>query len=275
MPTKQQGVKNAYNYSKSALGSVLDCGKDLFYRVLTETSIDWRKILCSSTKRLWSKIQSEGSAGGDGIRCLMVDDTDFPKRGSHTEAIGKVFSHVEHRMVLGFKALFLAITDGKSQLLLDFAIVAKRGSKKSGRKYSRKLKCHYIVVNALLASTEVRLFLSRRGERSDWSLLLTTDTSLDFDSQIACTTITAMQYNILSTALRFSDYETIGGLFRDAVQQSTELSITDRIWDAILEIVYAMSVCFNLPDDEILDIIVNNSTPLDNVINIYTLKFAS
>lgn len=42
----------------------------------------------------------------------MVDDTDYPKRGIQTEMIGKVFSHVEHKMILGFKGLFLGITDG-------------------------------------------------------------------------------------------------------------------------------------------------------------------
>ena len=413
-------VKNAYRYAGSAMESIVRCGKDVFYRFLSNGENDWRKILYSASKRLWAKIQSEGTASGHGITCLMIDDTDFPKRGGvHTEAIGKVFSHVTHKMILGFKGLFLGITDGKSQMLLDFALVGEKGrkgdhgmrkdqlgeryskerregcpvmerlkeydrskialavemirraislgmrfrymladswftcaevvrfvrsrrigchylgmakmgktkydvngkmmtareivsshgTKKTGRRYSRGLRCHYITVDASLDGVDVRLFLSRRGDRSDWTLLLTTDTSIDFAeacrtysmrwslevvfkdskqnlglgkyqvrdfaSQIACTSITALQYNLLSTALRFSDYETLGGLFRDAVQNSTELSVTDHIWDATLEIVYTISECFNIPDDEILDIIVNKTVSLENVINIYTLKYAS
>lgn len=199
--------------------------------------------------------------------------------------------------------------DVNGKMMTAREIVSSHGTKKTGRRYSRGLRCHYITVDASLDGVDVRLFLSRRGDRSDWTLLLTTDTSIDFAeacrtysmrwslevvfkdskqnlglgkyqvrdfaSQIACTSITALQYNLLSTALRFSDYETLGGLFRDAVQNSTELSVTDRIWDAILEIVYAISECFNIPDDEILDIIVNKTVSLENVINIYTLKYAS
>ena len=42
-------------------------------------------------------------------------------------------------------------------------------------------------------------------------------------SLIAMAAITAMQYNILSTAKRFSDYETNGGLFMDATKGSVDL----------------------------------------------------
>ena len=71
------------------------------------------------------------ASGQTGPVCLMVDDTDFPKRGFQTELIGKVFSHVTHSMILGFKALFLGITDGRSQMLLDFSLVGEEGKKKN------------------------------------------------------------------------------------------------------------------------------------------------
>jgi hypothetical protein len=57
----------------------------------------------------------------------MVDDTDYPKRGIQTELIGKIYSHVTHSMMLGFKGLFIGITDGISQMLLDFALVGEEG----------------------------------------------------------------------------------------------------------------------------------------------------
>lgn len=59
----------------------------------------------------------------------MVDDTDYPKRGIQTELIGKIYSHVIHSMMLGFKGLFIGITDGMSQMLLDFALVGEAGKK--------------------------------------------------------------------------------------------------------------------------------------------------
>mgnify|MGYP002869946962 CR=1 FL=1 len=240
-------VKNAYRYAGSAMESIVRCGKDVFYRFLANEATDWRKILYSSATRLWPKIRREGAGSASGTVCLMVDDTEFPKRGVHTEAIGKVFSHVTHRMILGFKGLFLGITDGKSQLLIDFALVGEKGKKGDHGLKKEQLEARLSKDRRKGCATEARL--------------------KEYDqSKIALA--------IEMTALRFSDYETIGGLFRDAVQGSTELSVTDRIWDAILEIVYAMSKCFDLPDDEILNIILDKSTSLNNVMNIYTLKYA-
>ena len=34
-------------------------------------------------------------------------------------------------MILGFKALFLGITDSRSQMLLDFSLVGEEGKKKN------------------------------------------------------------------------------------------------------------------------------------------------
>lgn len=39
--------------------------------------------------------------------------------------------------------------------------------------------------------------------------------SRDFDAQIAHTSICMIQYNLLSVAKRFTDYETLGELFRN------------------------------------------------------------
>ena len=95
------------------------------------------------------------------------------------------------------------------------------------------------------------------------------------DATSAMTAITAMQYNILSTAKRFSDYETIGGLFMDATKGSVELTLTERIWDMILEIVREIAECFNIEDEQILDMLVNRSDKLSHFVEIYQLKLAS
>ena len=411
-------IKNAYNYSSSILCSLFDCKKDVFYRFLSNESHDWRKILRTVSTQLWSKTQEEGMPNSDAPVCLMVDDTDFPKRGIQTELIGKVYSHVTHAMILGFKALFLGITDGKTQMLLDFCLVGEKGKEgnynlkqkqldarfskertdgcatakrleeydtskitlmtemikrvikqkihfdyvladswfacaevikfitsrhtkchylgmikmgktkyiykgkeltaeqlaqrfnrpKHGRKWSRQLGCYYITVDVRFAGRNVRLFFTRRNKKSEWNGIITTNTTLsfkeayriysmrwslevvfkegkqnlglgkyqmrNFSSQIACTAITAMQYNLLSIAKRFSDYETIGGLFRDVVLSGQELSVTDRIWDALLELVQEIAQCFNIEDEDIFDMLVNRSDKLNHFVNFYQLKQA-
>jgi hypothetical protein len=99
--------------------------------------------------------------------------------------------------------------------------------------------------------------------------------SKNFSSQIAMTVITAMQYNLLSTAKRFSDYETVGGLFNDAVKGSVELTLTERIWDMILEMVCMIAECFNIEDEEIFDTLLNRSDKLSHFVGLYQLKLAS
>ena len=158
------------------------------------------------------------------------------------------------------------------------------------------------------AGRNVRLFFTRRNKKSEWNGIITTNTTLsfkeayriysmrwslevvfkegkqnlglgkyqmrNFSSQIACTAITAMQYNLLSIAKRFSDYETIGGLFRDVVLSGQELSVTDRIWDALLELVQEIAQCFNIEDEDIFDMLVNRSDKLNHFVNFYQLKQA-
>lgn len=97
----------------------------------------------------------------------------------------------------------------------------------------------------------------------------------NFTSQIACTAITAMQYNLLSIAKRFSDYETIGGLFRDAVLCGQQLSVTERIWGALLESVQEIAQCFGIEDEDIFDTLVNRSDKFYHFVQFYQLKQVS
>ena len=142
---------------------------------------------------------------------------------------------------------------------LSAPALVKLGKKLKLQKYSRKLKCYYIMFDATFGGVPVRIFLVRRTQHGKWNGLLTTDTAMDFfkawriysrrwaldvvfkdcktnlgfgkcqstcfASQIAAATLCCLQYNILSVAKRFSDYETIGGLFRDISKETVQLSV--------------------------------------------------
>ena len=94
-------------------------------------------------------------------------------------------------------------------------------------------------------------------------------------SQMACTAITAMQYNILATTRRFSSYETIGGLFCEVTRNSAELTITERIWGMIIDIVSEIAQCLEIEDKKIFETLINRSDKLQHFIQIYELKMAS
>ena len=55
----------------------------------------------------------------------------------------------------------------------------------------------------------------------------------NFASQIAATSLTALQYNILSLVKRFAAYETMARLFEDVTKDSLKLSVAERIWGAM------------------------------------------
>lgn len=122
------GVRNIFRTKESAVSVLMDARKDVFYRFLKNPAITWRKALWSISAQLWNKIRLRTDSQNEEC-CLILDDTDFHKTGRAMENIGRVFSHLEHKCILGFKCLMLAVTDGKSQLLLDFSIVGEPGKK--------------------------------------------------------------------------------------------------------------------------------------------------
>ncbi len=160
--------------------------------------------------------------------------------------------------------------------------LVKKGKKEKLKKYSRRLRCYYIRYDAVFGGIKVRIFLTRRTNHGSWNGLLTTDTEIEFAkaweiysrrwalevvfkdcktylgfgkcqsrtfaAQIAAATLCAIQYNLLSTARRFSDYETIGGLFREACGDSIQVSVAQQIWGVLQELVNAIADAFGLLD---------------------------
>ena len=381
-------------------------------------SLDWRKILYRINLQLIGKIavRADSCSGKDPV-CLIVDDSDLPKTGKKIERIGRIFSHVTHRSIIGFKALFLCRTDGKTQTVLDFSLHGEEGSRpekpfgmtreqrrkqyhrdrketeavqerieeytrnkiqkaidmvrraiKEGirfdylisdswftctdivrfiksrhamchflgmikmaktkyryqrkmrsakemvkllqtRKeirYSRRLKCYYGQAEVELSGMTVKLFFCRRTRNGEWTGLLTTNTKLDFfeayhiysmrwsvevffkeakgllglgksqsrdfASQIASISITVLQYNILGTVKRFKSYETIGGLFHQATDGVVQLSVTERIWGILQELVMIIAEAFQIDDERVMDTLINRSETFKHFINLDNLE---
>lgn len=189
--------------------------------------------------------------------------------------------------------------------------LVRLGKKLKLKKYSRKLGCQYIVFDATFGGVDVRLFLIRRTDRGKWNGLLTTDVSKEMDvfkawrtysmrwalevvfkdckthlgfgkcqstsfaSQIASATLCCLQYNLLSVGRRFTDYETIGGLFREISAETIQLSVAEQIWGILQELVTAIATVFGLLDEEVYDVVINHSDELAHIAKFYNLKSAS
>ena len=411
-------VRNAYRYSGSALSRLFTCEKDMFYRFMNDGHIMWRQLLYAVNRRLIRKIQRESTATGKKPVCLIIDDTDAPKTGKTGEMLGKIFSHLQHKSILGYKCLTLLMSDGVSQLMLDFSLhgedgknpdrkqgltqkerdarftenhdgqtvaervaeygqdkvscaiemvkhaikkgirfdyllcdswftcaafvklitsrhikchllgMAKMGKtkyhteygdlnakqlvkllqKKGLTKHNATLRCTFCQIDARFAGTTVRLFFSKRGRNGQWNVLLTTDTSLTFlkayriyamrwatevaygdckrllnlgkcqsvhfSAQIASFTITMIQYNILCTIKRFEDYETLGELFAQVTDDTLELSVTDRIWELILDVILDIAEMISADASELLSAVVDGNPKFHKLYNLYKLKAA-
>ena len=125
-------VKDAYSFGSSALGKIFNIGKDVFYRFMCNDDVNWRNIMYLINLQLIRRISNRSD--NKKIRkpvCLIADDTDLPKTGAQIELIGRIYSHVKNISILGFKGLFLARTDGKTQTILDFSLNGENGKNPS------------------------------------------------------------------------------------------------------------------------------------------------
>ena len=57
-------------------------------------------------------------------------------------------------------------------------------------------------------------------------------------------------------------------------KDSLELSITERIWGVLQEVVIAIATIFGLNDEDIYDAIINRTEEMNHICDIYKLKLA-
>lgn len=102
-------------------------GKDAFYSIKNNPWTDWRVIVMTMVMRFQTLKKHSIPSVRNGIRCLIADDTAMQKRGKTMEGISKIWDHVFHRSILGFKGLFLAFWDGVSFIPVDFSLHNEKG----------------------------------------------------------------------------------------------------------------------------------------------------
>ena len=375
------GSMNVWTLYQSGYSFLTEAQKDTFYRLKNNIDINWRQVLYEFCKRFRTLVKQKGTAIGNGIKCLIIDDSCMSKTGEKIENMGKIWDHVIGKSVLGFKFMACAFWDGVSLIPLDFSLHREKGRNKKmpygmkkrvlqkqskkerrkgsagekrkkecdtnkiksgiqmikravkhgfvpdyvlsdswffclkllqavralkkckvhlismckigkvnfesmGKEYSagqllkhlqgnkkrcRKVNSYYIECTVNYKGETLKLFFSRFSKRSKWRLLVTTDTSLsyikaieiyqirwsievmfkelkqylhiekcqslDFDAQIADTTIRMIQYLILTFKKRFDDYETLGELFRQSKETIQETVLAERLWLLFLAIV--------------------------------------
>lgn len=106
--------------------------KDTYYRALANQKLDWRNLLLLFVKR-YLFLDGDFTATGDGLKCLLFDDTDIVKRGKKIEGVSKNYDHVDHRFIFGYKLLVAGYWNGSVFIPVDFSFHRENKNNKKNR----------------------------------------------------------------------------------------------------------------------------------------------
>jgi hypothetical protein len=99
--------------------------KDVYYRLLANSSYNWRSLLSLSSLKILSllhKIQDSKA-----IKVFIIDDTVEDKVGKNIEgSCDSIYSNKEKRKIRGLNIVSLNYSDGFSNFMLDFAIAMNK-----------------------------------------------------------------------------------------------------------------------------------------------------
>ncbi len=189
-----------------------------------------------------------------------------------------------------------------ADILLEMGYKVKRIKK---TKRSKLLGYYYGEIIVDFKGIEVKLYFCKTSKKGNWNGIMTTNTELtfeqaykiystrwsievffkeckqhlglgkcqsqDFDAQIAATTLCMIQYNLLSVAKRFSDYETLGELFRATQKDSLQITISEKIWMIIIELVSHLSEILNLDSETLMENLFSENEQLTKYLNFKAL----
>lgn len=125
-------VKGFSHYATSVMNKMFGGKKDILYSFMAQDNIDWRSIVLRIAVNLITGVSIRKDFKKSHLPSVLIgDDSDLPKTGMRMEKIGKIFSHVHQKCILGYKALMLCWSDGRSQFMLDCSLHGERGKKES------------------------------------------------------------------------------------------------------------------------------------------------
>jgi hypothetical protein len=101
------------------------------YRLMNNPAISWRSMLLSFARQFLRYVRTKGEDNGK-EKCFILNDTDIPKTGKTIEGVSRIYNHVKHCFIYGFKSLVLCYWDGKSLISCDFSLHRESKHKNNG-----------------------------------------------------------------------------------------------------------------------------------------------
>jgi len=147
---------------------LISIGKNCFYRMLSRSQMDWRRLLATMAVHLLGILRRRDVDFYAGTSCFILDDTTVAKTTTNGELVSRVFDHVLSKCVLGYKVQLLCVSDGTTYKVhghrhnaADLIVLYEREFSHDCRKYH----CHYIALNGEYAKSGIkgRIFLIKYG----------------------------------------------------------------------------------------------------------------
>lgn len=159
-------------------------------------------------------------------------------------------------------------------------------------KYHKKFKCMFYAAKITYKGIEMKAFWIKMKGQESYKMLISTDTTLkfgavmkyyqirwtievyfkeckqnlgieacqstDFDAQIAHITLANIAYITLALKKRFTDYETMGVLFRELKSELLEYTLVEKIWQLLTEIYLELFAEIGVEADVFFEMMLTN-----------------
>lgn len=143
--------------------------KDVYYRLLSNSTYNWRSLLTLSAAKILSKLHKIQDAKA--IKVLILDDTVEDKVGKEIEgSCDKLWSNKEKRTIRGINVVSLNYSDGFSNFMLDFTIAMNKYARVAIEDFTNKIDkrshAHKRRLETMKGKSQIAIDMVRRAVKS-------------------------------------------------------------------------------------------------------------
>jgi len=143
--------------------------KDVYYRLLANSSYNWRKLLSLSSLKILSLLHKVQDAKA--IRVFIIDDTVEDKVGKNIEGSSDyIYSNKEKRKIRGINVVSLNYSDGFSNFMLDFAIAVNKHARVKIEDFTNKVdhrtNAHKRRLETMKGKSQIAIDMVKRAVKS-------------------------------------------------------------------------------------------------------------
>jgi len=143
--------------------------KDVYYRLLSNSTYNWRSLLSLSASKILSKLHKIQDAKA--IKVFILDDTIEGKVGKNIEgSCDKLWSNKEKRTIRGINVVSLNYSDGFSNFMLDFTIAMNKYARVSIENFTNKVdqrtNAHKRRLEMMKGKSQIAIDMVKRAVKS-------------------------------------------------------------------------------------------------------------